>query len=967
MVGYCVVVLRDHEGSQFTTWEPRDVTEMKVTDDAETPNTIFRGYLINKKFHSKNLILEIAGIGIMLYRKPFGHEESINYILATGYPKTLNASSVVDVHYKDANGDWADFDWVNHKWILGDVNVGFVIKDLTSGYSSKYWDCDDPIAQTGGTVQDGDYASTITYNNSDYYEVRDESDTPDLVITATMEGDLVAVAGNYPKEIQIEYSFRSQVYFGFFGGTWNCYLEIAKDGGWERIDQILYSREYSSQHTSGWAQKLDSSLKEGSVPHSITEGGDATELAKYITLDVGENNYESMTIRLRCTGNLPSDAWGEAHIDYLRVKFIYHTEDVEPVMYKITDSGLNGDVRTITCGGVADWTAMGVTVDVDGFQIGENTNQIVQDIASAAGLNIDIISSNTEEVVAEVISPDAVDSNDGWTPIGGGGPVYVDEDSGDTPDGNYWICGNGIIDGSGSIIIFGMETIPEASVITGIKVYLYSKRESQPATEIPVDVNLGGWLGGEKTLAAGNGAFAWDNAEWTELTGTQDDLDELQIKFTCPSCIEDGYYYLECVYVEVTYQTPCGWLNYIARKFKGCHCIDVLQSVLTLEGAEWMEDYANNRIKLIKKADFEDSGVSITQTEYEDDWEYEDLCNAVKYVYVWGKTTFNPDARETSNIFYKAISTVATEENAKQIIDDSIWTIPEAQRVAEAQLALLEYKRPSIRIPLDGVNEDIQMGTYVNVTMARPTVAAANYKIRMIQRTRRGKTGIKTIVYCGFGETQWDEKITKEIEKATSLARRGIRDRLTSAPYDVGVGGISWADVMGAEDAVDALIATHATNATAHQDLSAALMIGSTNSAMVPCIFEIEHIHGNALGDLWGITNVAGNTWWTYKLPLPTNRGALKLYCKDVQVDISAADANDYLNQLLLQGVDYNSTDEPINDGTNRTAAGQYTYTNAVADDMSSYTNVLVSLLVFTTTAGEFSVRSVLVECYYDT
>ena len=64
MVGRCVVILRDFEGGLFPTWNSRDLIEMKVTDDAGTPNTLFRGYLMNKVFHDRDLILEIAGIGI---------------------------------------------------------------------------------------------------------------------------------------------------------------------------------------------------------------------------------------------------------------------------------------------------------------------------------------------------------------------------------------------------------------------------------------------------------------------------------------------------------------------------------------------------------------------------------------------------------------------------------------------------------------------------------------------------------------------------------------------------------------------------------------------------------------------------------------------------------------------------------------------------------------------------------------
>ncbi|GAG77227.1 unnamed protein product, partial [marine sediment metagenome] len=159
-------------------------------------------------------------------------------------------------------------------------------------------------------------------------------------------------------------------------------------------------------------------------------------------------------------------------------------------------------------------------------------------------------------------------------------------------------------------------------------------------------------------------------------------------------------------------------------------------------------------------------------------WEYEDQCNQVKYVYVWGRSTTDADTQVTTNVKAKAIDYTNESENSVQIIDHSIWTNVEAQTIADAQLALLKDKRPSIRIPLNGVQADLQLGTYTNVTMARPTVGAADYPIRMIQRKRFGKTGIKTVVYCGFGETRWDEKIMKVINENTALAQKALSDYL---------------------------------------------------------------------------------------------------------------------------------------------------------------------------------------------
>ena len=126
MYGLCVVTIRDFEGSLYATWEARDLTEMKVTDDAGTPNTLFRGYLINKKFTNKGLLLEIAGIGIRLYRRSFGSEEIINYIINDGFVKLDNANTQIDLQYKDNEGDFQEFTWDIDKHIKGNKDRGLI-------------------------------------------------------------------------------------------------------------------------------------------------------------------------------------------------------------------------------------------------------------------------------------------------------------------------------------------------------------------------------------------------------------------------------------------------------------------------------------------------------------------------------------------------------------------------------------------------------------------------------------------------------------------------------------------------------------------------------------------------------------------------------------------------------------------------------------------------------------------------
>ena len=796
MYGLCVVSLRDFEGALFATWNPRDLTEMKMTDDAGTPNILFRGYLINKKFSGKDLILEIAGIGIRLYRRSFGSEEVKNYTLEQGFVKTLNANTQIDLQYKDSDGNFQDFTWDNDKHIKSNKDRGLIIKDRTKDHTYKYWDCEDPIAQVGGAVTDGwmDFESTHDYDDNDYYGVRDGSKPSDLIITATMEGDLIPVAQTI-LDIEVEYSFRVKLYANGAADLVRvkAYLDISKDGGWVQIAETpRHLRElFAGSHSFGWHQALPDSLKEGSQPHIINEGGDQAELIKYFTLDGGEANYESIQLRLRLEGGADGTAYAEIHVDYLRIKIRYDDENVLPIMYPITDSGASW----VKCVDVVDWSAMGITVDEDVFQIGENIRQIIHDIMGYAGLGYKIIDPyNLTETETILLCDEDVANT--WKDQGEA--VHHDAVSDDNDATHIF----GDSNDDGKVEILGVDTVQiREGYIYKIKLRIRGEQNADVPT---VSIYSGSDWETPQNIPL-NGAAAWHEITFTGLTMTQDDLDALEIKLTLPTIDPAETVIIYEIKVHV-YEVNSVFDKYMARKFKGKHCIEPLQAVCKLEGAHWIEDYINNRINIIKPADYVDSGVDLTEANYEDDWEFEDQCNQVKYVYVWGKSSINEESQTTTNIFAKAVSTTTTGHKSKQIIDDNIMTVPDAQGTANKQLALLETKRPSIRIPLDGVNIALQLGTYVGLTMARPTVVAADYKIRMIQRSAFGKTGIKTIVYCGLGETHWDEKIFKELKRIDLEVHKALSDRLESTPYDVGIGGIMWGDVGGAQAAVESII-----------------------------------------------------------------------------------------------------------------------------------------------------------------
>ena len=199
--------------------------------------------------------------------------------------------------------------------------------------------------------------------------------------------------------------------------------------------------------------------------------------------------------------------------------------------------------------------------------------------------------------------------------------------------------------------------------------------------------------------------------------------------------------------------------------------MEALKAVCKLEDYHWYEDYINNKIVMLKLTDFVDSTVDLTQADYEDTWEYTDECNQIKSFFVFGKSE--------DEIFAKAVDESVAGYASKQFIDESITNVADAQAIADARLAKLKIKRPSIKLPLHVDNVLLQLGITVGVTLARPTVAEVDYPIRMIERKKVG-TIIKTIIYCGMGESPWYEELARTIRDNAERSHKSLTDRLIS-------------------------------------------------------------------------------------------------------------------------------------------------------------------------------------------
>ena len=145
------------------------------------------------------------------------------------------------------------------------------------------------------------------------------------------------------------------------------------------------------------------------------------------------------------------------------------------------------------------------------------------------------------------------------------------------------------------------------------------------------------------------------------------------------------------------------------------------------------------------------------------------------------------------------------------------------------------------------------------------------------------------------------------------------------------------------------------------------LMFGAANAAWVPCAFEL----GTAVGKVEVaasafISNVDGtNMNLRYLVPLPTNKGSLKLYITKVKAEIHDADVDDFITSLYLWGQDNTGLTDLYHDFTNIDSAQAKTWTLGAAVDCSSYASCFVFVYLDLTDANDFDLADVSVECYY--
>jgi hypothetical protein len=151
-------------------------------------------------------------------------------------------------------------------------------------------------------------------------------------------------------------------------------------------------------------------------------------------------------------------------------------------------------------------------------------------------------------------------------------------------------------------------------------------------------------------------------------------------------------------------------------------------------------------------------------------------------------------------------------------------------------------------------------------------------------------------------------------------------------------------------------------------EVNAALMIGAANSAWIPCCFQRVNDSAdiNDHQTIFRGSAASADALLGFLCPLPTNRGGKKLYVKGIRIQLQAADADDYIDDVSLRGITATGAATVQTDTTNRTAPGEY-IASFTAEDMSAYKAALAMTTWAMNTANQLGLMGMQLDCYYDT
>ena len=727
--------LNDFEGALYSKWSEHNFIEIRVEDNSEI--ILFRGYLTGKKFTRNKLVCTAHGLSVRLDWIPLKRD----YVEAFGLVKTIpyaggDVPNVIDTTI-EPDGD------VDQNWVI-------------MGGEATSWE---------SVVDDSDV--TLIVAGDGFEDVVDEWSL--TTITATEVQQVVVTIRGFRT------GSNSELFCDLFNGVgWEGYEGFFLGTGITEAEVTFSGLTMTQAHLNAAKIRIKAAAAYGvtdfhtiyKVSTEITFTGDTAETLELETNDeallnwiddrfsndadmgilIVDNTGNIDTLTFEATGNptLTNGTYVSGDKEGLDTKY-------DGLTYVFKDTATPHDAYiTVPTGdavGIADTQTLH-KIEIN-YRIGVFRTWFLFGLTPPTKITI------------KILDDDNYDNN-----------AFIIYESSDASGSTEWIEGVLTIEDSDTNLQkFLVNDAGDYKSLTGLRVYLEGWALNLPAT---VYVDL---LDVTIYYAAVEAApimeqIDHNGAEYVRVHG----LTWSTTALTAGDSFKIGpisSVVLSDIFIKagVNYQLQSTLTHYIAQDYRGTYCKEILKKICLLEGLHWWEDHPNNRVVISAEVDFVDSTEDLSQVNYDQDWEFEDDGNHYGAIEVYGKASLK--------IYYYIEDLTINSPRIKVIIEETITTLPEAKEVGDSQLAEFQSKRPSIKIPLTGVYENLKVGNTVGLTMVRPTVAEADYPIRMTERSKFGDA-IKTIIYCGLGYASVQEKIANDINKAMLLAHQAHTDRLTA-------------------------------------------------------------------------------------------------------------------------------------------------------------------------------------------
>jgi hypothetical protein len=820
----CSITIHDFEGALHASWSTRDFTEIKIEDASE--NILFQGYLKGKTFMENGMILNLVGFANVLEWTPFTH----NYILASGLVKSVAFDLFTPPLAIAATNAPVAATWASpYYYVLSNADEKVYKYNLDFTYTGTSYDISGDVTNPTGICWNGEYFFIVSQNDDKVYIYNTAfalQDSADVSQGALVHPMGICWDGQYlyiGQTDQVVYKYDSDL----------VYTDVSFDvsGDVSTISGFCFGVEsfYIVDHNVETVFQFDSSFTVvDSFDISATNDvyGIGWDGSYFILIDaVGEQCYlylsdfsaysDNNVVELKQDdedGGYPDFAWSDNQWIYNRNLGLLIKENTQGILtedYPVTavdphdyldKTGTLASVLTPNDGNVYKLIEGIGTLDayldcsLEGANIADTYTLKTITITYNFGSHLDpaypwlpnesttylqIKKGTTWVNIAQVYNyaNNIFFGND----VSTSDTITLRSDLSDYLDktGANYDSLKGI-----RLKIVGYEN-------TGVSYFYLDYLHSAVSYHVndispimsKIDDNGASWVMCSDQDFSTNGVQAGDTFQIGE--NTLKILADLQARML------------------LNIQVNSTLTKYMARKFEGNNGLEVLQSIMQLEGLHWTEDHANKKIILAKSADFEDSGISLSATDYERDWSYEDECNHFKGVKVYGNASLGIQAT--------AEDIDSTSLMWKQITDDTIMTLADAQSVADTQLLELKEKRPSLKLSVwddDGTYSVLAPMTTADITLSRPTIAEVAYPLRRVDISRSGEH-LKYTVYGGLGSTPPEEKLANHIRKIEGMVHRSFTDRLVNTPLGAGA-SLTPDDIAGLDTYILSLLSTNA-------------------------------------------------------------------------------------------------------------------------------------------------------------